>query len=242
MNSIRKTAIIDERPSSSFVRGVADGVPTLLGYVSIAFAAGMVGAATHLSILENALLAALVYAGASQFIICAMLAAASPMSAIIFTTFIVNVRHFLMCSTLAPHLKAYSLGKNIGIGALVTDETFAVAMNKIGRGGKIDDRWMNGLNLSAYIVWVLSTAAGAMLGKWISDPQRLGLDFALTAMFVALMILQLQSVKRSVLKHHLVLVFCTIVIMTGLSFFMSSYLAVVLSTMIAATIGVLTER
>lgn len=32
----------------------------------------------------------------------------------------------------APHFKKYSLWNNIGIGALLTDETFGVSMNQIG--------------------------------------------------------------------------------------------------------------
>lgn len=226
----------------TFSQGVRDCLPTLLGYVGIAFAAGIVGSATHLSVLENALLAAWIYAGASQFIICAMLAAGSPYSAIIFTTFIVNSRHFLLCSTLAPSFVKYGLLKNIGMGVLVTDETFAVAIGKIIKKQGISARWMYGLNLSAYVVWIVSCTAGALLGKWVPSPDSLGLDFALTAMFCALLVLHLDGIKRSRLVHQLFLVFCTVFLMAVLSFFMSSYLAVLTSTLIGATIGVLTEK
>ena len=55
------------------MQGVRDCIPTLLGYIGIGIAVGIVGSAAKLSVLEIGLLAALVYAGGSQFIICAML-------------------------------------------------------------------------------------------------------------------------------------------------------------------------
>src|SRR5699024_5023487 len=118
---------------TTFSQGIKDCIPTLFGYISIGIAAGIVGASSSLSVLEVALLSALVYAGASQFIICALIVSGSPFSVIVFTTFIVNLRHFLLSMTLAPHFTKYSLMKNISIGALVTDESFGVAANKISK-------------------------------------------------------------------------------------------------------------
>lgn len=89
-----------------FLEGIKDCVPTLLGYMSIGFAFGIVGISSQLSIWEIALLSIFIYAGASQFIICALLVTGSPLSAIIFTTFIVNLRHLLLSLTLAPILHA----------------------------------------------------------------------------------------------------------------------------------------
>ncbi|OAJ74090.1 branched-chain amino acid ABC transporter permease [Brevibacillus sp. SKDU10] len=233
---------MEEATAPTFRQGVKDCIPTLLGYISIGLAAGVIGVSSHLSILEITLLSALVYAGSAQFIICALLAANSPYSAIIVTTFIVNLRNFLLSATLAPSFTKYSLLKNIGIGALVTDESFGVAINKITKGEQINDRWMNGLNLTAYIIWILSCMLGAILGKWITNPMVFGLDFALTAMFVALLVLQLQSMEPSKLKHSLSLVVYMIIAMLVLSFLVPSHVAVILATVIVATIGVVTDK
>ncbi|MFC3344588.1 AzlC family ABC transporter permease [Paenibacillus abyssi] len=224
------------------MQGIKDCVPTLLGYISIGFAAGIVGTSAHLSILEIGLLSALVYAGASQFIICAMLISASPVSAIIATTFIVNLRHFLMSAALAPHFSAYPLLKNIGIGSLLTDESFGVASNRIARGFKVNDRWMNGLNVAAYLTWIVSCMAGGWLGSWITDPVVYGLDFSLTAMFVALLLLQISAMPSSKLRFYLTLIIYVIIAMFVLSFFFTTYMAVLLSTLIVATIGVVMDK
>jgi 4-azaleucine resistance transporter AzlC len=231
-----------EKNLPTFTQGVKDCVPTLIGYISIGIAMGIVGAASNLSILEVALLSILVYAGAAQFIICALLVSGSPFSVIVFTTFIVNLRHFLLCMTLAPSFKNYSLLKNIGIGTLVTDESFGVAANKIAKREMINASWMNGLNLTAYIFWILSCTLGAIFGKWISNPEVLGLDFSLTAMFLALLVLQVESMERGKLKFYLSLIAYVILSMLVLCMFVPSYIAILLSTIIVATIGVVKDK
>ncbi|NEU29709.1 AzlC family ABC transporter permease [bacterium LRH843] len=232
----------EEKKHPTFSQGVRDCIPTLIGYISIGIAAGIVGASSNLSVLEMTLLSALVYAGASQFIICALVVSGSPISVIIFTTFIVNLRHFLLCMTLAPHFTNYSLMKNIGIGALVTDESFGVAVNRIAKGEKVNGPWMNGLNITAYLFWILSCMAGAVFGKWISNPEIFGLDFALTAMFIALLVLQLQNIKNSKLRLYISLILYVVIAMFVLCMFVPSYIAIILSTIIVATIGVVKDK
>ncbi|MDQ0216792.1 4-azaleucine resistance transporter AzlC [Oikeobacillus pervagus] len=234
--------INSEENLPTFSQGVKDCVPTLIGYTSIGIAMGIVGASSNLSILEVTLLSTLVYAGASQFIICALLVSGSPISVIVFTTFIVNLRNFLLSMTLAPHFTKYSLLKNIGIGALVTDESFGVAINKIAKREMINAKWMNGLNVTAYLFWILSCMLGAIFGKWISNPEVFGLDFSLTAMFLALLVLQLQSIDNGKLKFYLSLIIYVVLLMLVLCMFVPSYIAIILSTIIVATIGVVKDK
>ncbi|AJI22602.1 MULTISPECIES: AzlC family ABC transporter permease [Priestia] len=231
-----------EKVDLTFRQGAKDCIPTLLGYISIGLAAGIVGVSSHLSVMEVALLSALVYAGAAQFIICALMVANSSISAIILTTFIVNLRHFLLSATVAPEFTKYSLLKNVGIGALLTDESFGVSSSKIAKGEPINDRWMNGLNITAYVSWIIACTAGAIFGHMLSNPEAFGFDFALTAMFLALLVLQIESVLPSKLNHYLRLILYMAIIMIVLSFFVPSHVAVLISTIIVATIGVVTDK
>ncbi|MFJ7649963.1 AzlC family ABC transporter permease [Lysinibacillus sp. NPDC097279] len=227
---------------NSFLQGFKDCVPTLLGYISIGLAFGVVGSASGLSVVEIALLTILVYAGSAQFIFCALLLTSSPASAIIVTIFVVNLRHLLMSLTLAPHFTRYSMLRNVGFGTLLTDETFGVAITKQMQNGKLHGKWMDGLNITAYSFWILSCVAGAFLGQWVANPEKWGLDFALIAMFVALLVLQLSSVGKNKIMHYLKLIGYMVIIMYGLSYLVPSHLAVLLATVIVATIGVVTDK
>lgn len=226
----------------TFKQGVKECIPTLLGYAGVGLSFGIVAVASGFSMLEIILLCLLVYAGAAQFIICALVISGTPISAIILTTFIVNSRMFLLSMTLAPSYKNYSLLNRIGLSTLVTDETFGVAITPHLKGEKINDRWLHGLNITAYVFWTFACIIGAVFGKYIHQPEALGLDFAITAMFIFLAVSQFESLRRSKINTYFVLIICVIVMMFSLSLFMPSYLAIILASTIAALIGVVMER
>lgn len=227
---------------NTFKQGVRDCLPTLLGYISIGFAFGVVGVASNLSVFEVFLLSLLVYAGSAQFIFCGLYMAGAPMSAIIITVFIVNLRHLLMSLTVAPHFTQYSALRNIGFGTLLTDETFGVAVTKLAKEKQLGGNWMDGLNVTAYVVWVAVCTLGGLLGAFLPDAERFGLDFALVAMFAALLILNLQVVARTQLMQYVTLIGIVGLLLYGLLHIMPSHMAVLVSTLIGATIGVLREK
>ena len=228
--------------SLTFKDGVYACIPTLLGYIGIGIAAGVVGKSAHLSVLEITLLAVIIYAGASQFIVSGLMLVATPISAIIFTVFLVNSRHFLMSMATAPTFRKYSLLNNIGIGSLLTDESFAVAMNAIANKEPINAAWMHGLNLTAYITWILSCFIGALIGEWLPDPTKFGLDYALVAMFIGLLYLQLIGDKTKRLINRLIAMLTVSVLLVLLLRFISSEMAILISTFAGCFMGVAMER
>lgn len=239
LHTINSSLPIEE---DKFLFGVRDSIPTLLGYISIGIAFGVVGISSNLSLLEISLLSILVYAGAAQFIFCGLYLAGTPASIIIITTFIVNLRHLLMSLAIAPSFTKQSLLRNIGFGTLLTDETFGVAVTKRAKTNTLTPRWMDGQNITAYLAWILSSIVGALVGKWIPSPEAWGLDFALIAMFVALLVLSISSTDHSVFTHYLRLIGYMVVIIYFLLYIVPSHIAVLLGTIIVATIGVVTEK
>ncbi|OCS90423.1 AzlC family ABC transporter permease [Caryophanon latum] len=227
--------------SDTFMQGVRDCIPTLLGYISIGLAFGVVGMASHLTVFEVFLLSALVYAGSAQFIFCGLYVAGAPMSVIIITVFVVNLRHLLMSLTVAPYLTHYSPLRSVGFGTLLTDETFGVAVTKLAKEKRLGGNWMDGLNVTAYVVWVASCTAGAVVGAYIPSAEQFGLDFALVAMFAALLVLNLQATKKEKLMHYVTLCGIVALLLYGLLYILPSHLAVLASTLIGATIGVMRD-
>ena len=226
----------------SFKQGVKECIPTLLGYAGVGISFGIVAASQHFSLLEIILLCLIVYAGAAQFIICALVIAGTPITAIIVTTLIVNSRFFLLSMTLAPNYKQYGLWNRVGLSSILTDETFGVAISPYLKGEKINDRWLHGLNITAYLFWTIASIGGAVFGKFISNPEVFGLDYAITAMFVFLAIAQFDAITNSKLKIYIVLIISVIVMMFIFSWFMPTYVAILLSAIIASTLGVVMER
>ncbi|WP_024746841.1 AzlC family ABC transporter permease [Levilactobacillus namurensis] len=196
-------------PDLTFRAGLKDVLPTVFGYIGVGLAFGIVAHTSHLSLLMVAALSFIVYAGSAQFIITSMLLAGNPLSAIIFSTFLVNSRMILMSTSLARYFRHESLDKNLMLGALVTDETFALAMNKQNHTqGRLSYAWQNAANWVAYLVWGGSTIIGAILGGLIPNPDQFGFDFALTAMFIGLVYLQLISDRHLGMTRQLLVMAC----------------------------------
>ena len=204
---VTKTFTQKLAPQQDFFAGVKACLPTLLGYLSIGLAAGVIEKTAGLSIVEIALLSTLLYAGSGQFVTAAMIAAKSSISSIIFTVFFINLRHLLLSASLSPYLQKLSHLKNFFVGALLTDETFGVAILAGLKNRPIPYSWMMGLNIAAYLNWILANIIGGLCGSMITDFTKYGLDFALPAMFAGLLVFQLLGEKTKLKLYLLVLLF-----------------------------------
>ncbi|MEH6852228.1 AzlC family ABC transporter permease [Bacillus pseudomycoides] len=223
------------------MQGVKDCLPTVLGYLSIGVASGVIEKTAGFSLTEIAMISLLIYAGSAQFIMAGMFVAGAPATTIIFTVFFVNLRHFLMSAALAPYLKKVSVWKNIVIGSQLTDETFGVAAQHVTGKQYISEKWMLGLNLTGYLNWVIANVIGGILGDWIPDPHAYGMDYAIPAMFIGLFVLQLVS-NRLKIFAHLCVAIASMIIAYGAHFFVSNSVAVIIATLAATTIGVVIEK
>ncbi len=226
--------------TEGFAAGARAGLPVVLGYLSIGFAAGVVQRAAGLSVAEIALLSLVVYAGSAQFVAAGMIAAASPVAAVVLTVFFVNLRHLLLSAALAPALARVPAWKNALIGAQLTDETFVVAWSRVAGGGALSAAWMWGLNLAAYLAWAAATVAGAVLGEALGDSRRLGFDYALTAMFAALLALQIRAVPAR--GRALAVAIAAAGLALVLARVLPGNWFVIVATLVAATLGYALER
>lgn len=220
-----------------------DTLPTVFGYIGIGLAFGIVGKAAGLSPLLVTLMSIITYAGSAQFVIVSMLVTHSPIFSIIFSVFLVNSRMILMSTTLAPYFKRESMLKNVLVGSLLTDESFALGMNKLNYSDShLNFPWFNTANVISYLTWIISSLVGAVLGNFISNPEKFGLDFALVAMFIGLLYLQLISDRSINFNLQLIVVgFVLLAIYFGLIFIPSSLL-ILLVTLIACSFGVVMKH
>jgi len=227
-------------PSGRFLAGVRDCLPVVLGYLAIGLAFGVVARTAGLSVLEATLMSVVLYAGSAQFITVGLIAAGAPALATIITVGLVNIRHMFYSAALAPHLQRAPLWKNALIGVELTDETFAVVASRLGAGTVVQHGWMFGVNVTAQLTWVIATLLGALLGQRIPDVSALGLDYALTAMFAALLVLQIAHRPRLRIAIGVAVVAATVAVAGGL--LLSTSWAIVLAAVVASTLGMALEE
>jgi 4-azaleucine resistance transporter AzlC len=131
----------------------------------------------------------LVFAGASQFVAVPMLAAGAPALAIVLTTYVINMRHYLMAATLAPSFRSFPRGWLALVAHVINDESFAVA---VARRHPPDPWVFIGSAVAVSGAFMAGVGVGTPLGGLVADPARWGLDFAFPAVFLALVALQLR--------------------------------------------------
>ena len=135
-------------------------------------------------------MSALVLAGAAQFVAVPMLAAGASPLAIILTTYVVNMRHYLMAATLAPAFRGFPRWWLALIAHVINDESFAVA---VARRNPPDPWFYLGSAAAVLGSFLAGVPVGTQLGGLVADPNRWGLDFAFPAVFLALVAAQLRG-------------------------------------------------
>ena len=181
-----------ECSKSACLKGVKRALPIVLGYVPIGFAYGVLAGKSGLSGTNTLLMSLIVFAGSAQFIAVGLFAGGTGPAAVIITTFVVNLRHMLMAASLAPYLSGWKKRYLAFFSYELTDETFALHSSV---AGKLCDCRLEALslNITAQISWVLGTVLGIIASGLIGDIKPLGLDYALAAMFIGLLVGQCKS-------------------------------------------------
>lgn len=132
----------------------------------------------------------LVYAGAGQFISVGLWGMGASVFSIVFTTLVVNLRHVLMSAAVAPWFAPFTRIQQFIIGWGLTDEVFATHSMAMAKGEEARLPAVYAVNFTAHGGWILGTFIGAVAGDFLPDPKLFGLDYALPAMFLALLVPQ----------------------------------------------------
>ena len=171
--------------------GVLEGMRLSIGLGLSVFAYGLVfgllAQQAGLSLAEALLMSGLVFAGSSEFTAVGLWAIPLPILTIIVTTLIVNLRHLLMGAALYQWFRHLRPGPRYLSLFFLSDESWALTMSQF-QAGKRNGAFLLGSGLTLFVAWLSATAAGRVLGSSLQDPARFGLDFAFTAVFLALLV------------------------------------------------------
>jgi 4-azaleucine resistance transporter AzlC len=174
--------------SSQFWLGVTLFLPVAVSIASYGVVWGVLAGQKGLGVLEVLLMSGLVFAGSSQFVaLDSWTPGALPIVSIVAATAIVNLRMLLMSATLRPLMAGVSRPKALLAMFFVSDEQWAMTMAEMRKGGG-SVAFLIGTGVLSWVSWVGSTLLGRVLGAFIDDPAKYGLDFAFTATFIALLL------------------------------------------------------
>src|SRR5262245_60113341 len=153
--------------SAGLTRGARVSVPLLIGLVPFGLVAGVTAQAHGLSLLEAMLMSGLVFAGSSQLVALGSWTHPASLVAATLACFIVNLRFALMGPMLAPWLDHVRGWKRWGSLALLVEHDWALALKEMQAGGK-DVAFFLGAGLACWLMWMLTTVAGFLLGEVVA--------------------------------------------------------------------------
>jgi 4-azaleucine resistance transporter AzlC len=156
------------------------------GAVGVSFGAIAVGGGVPVELAVA--MSVLVFAGGAQFLAVGLLAAGSPVAAVV-AGLLLNARHLPFGLALGDTLGARWRHRLVG-AHLMVDESVAFALARAGTDERRRAYWLTGGTL--FVTWNLGTIVGGLLGS-IGDPTTWGLDAAFPAGLLALLLPSLRD-------------------------------------------------
>lgn len=218
-----------------FQKGIRDGLPIALGYLSVSFTFGIMASGGGLPIWVAVLISMTNLTSAGQFAGLSLILSGGSLVEMALTQLVINLRYALMSLSLSQKLDAsVTRPHRFAIAFGNTDEVFAVASAQKGEVGK---RYLYGLILLPYFGWALGTFLGAAAGQILPDIVTSALGIAIYGMFIAIIVPPAKN-YRPVLR-----VLVIAVVMSCLFYWvpvlsrLSSGFVIILCALVAAGIG-----
>ncbi len=176
---------------SNFHRAIKTTIPVFFGYIAIGIPFGLMLVNAGYPWWLAPIMSVLVYAGAGQYLAVGLYAAGTPLLAILLAQFFVNIRHIFYGLSLISKFKNVGKIRYFLMFAL-TDETYALLTGVNVPKDADPGAYYGTIALFDWLYWISGSLIGALLGTLIPYDFA-GVDFALTALFVVLLINQIKA-------------------------------------------------
>ena len=210
-------------------------MPLCLSYIPIGLACGILLHAAGFNFIMILIVSIVVFSGGAQFILASLLTINAPLSSIFLTLFFLELRYALLGSSLSKYIKSESQHFIWLFAVSMNDENYAINYLKFAT----DKKWTpkDALMVEHYslISWSVANMVGGLIGSAISINLEV-VDFALTALFLYMIVMQVQS--------HLTLVISILSAILAVVFMVltKNIIGVIIATLIASFIGFLIEN
>lgn len=171
---------------NEFVRGIKRGFPICLGYIPVSFTFGLIAVKMGFTPAQATLISLTNMASAGQFAGIRLIEGGAPYIELVITTFVINLRYFLMSLSLSqkvnPEMPFY---KRAIMAYCITDEVFALASME---PEDVSFPFFGGLMLTPILGWTSGTLLGAIASNLLSPMLQGCMGIALYCMFIAIII------------------------------------------------------
>lgn len=167
--------------------GARDMLPMALAAATYGAAFGLLATQSGFSLAQSLSMSAIVFGGSAQLIAMDQLTAGAGVIAAVLAGAALNMRILLITASMRNALINRPWWQVAAGVYVATDASIALMQAAKTRGALASYWYLFGGGATLLAVWLAATAIGALLSKGIPDPALFGLDFAIVAVFVALL-------------------------------------------------------
>lgn len=169
-----------------------DTLPVLSGYLVLGIGFGILLSSKGYGVGWAFAMSAGIYAGAMQFVVIDLLGSGASLLTAALTTLLVNARHLFYGISMIDRYRNMGKVKPYLIFGL-TDETYSLVCKETLPSGVIPKDYYFEVTFLDHLYWVTGSCLGALIGGLIRFDTT-GIDFALTALFITVVIDQWRAV------------------------------------------------
>ncbi|HBZ2172297.1 AzlC family ABC transporter permease [Klebsiella pneumoniae] len=168
-------------------------MPLCIGDFPFSFIVGALSVSAGMSVWQSTAWSAIVIAGSAQMLALNMLKTGATLGVIIFTTLIINLRHVLYSASISGTVREASFFKKCFMSFALTDEVYATTVKEMEGNKKEKYLFYGSAMITFWAIWVLADFLGALVGASFPHIEKYGLDFAMVAAFIAIVVPQIKS-------------------------------------------------
>lgn len=178
---------------NGFWQGVRAASPLMPGFFPFAMITGATAMSLNMSVVTAMGLSCIVFAGASQLALMALLENNAPIAVLILTALAINLRFLIYSASMAPRLKNLGTRAKSLFAYLLTDQAFLISAANYDKQEEVSKGhgFYLGAAASIWLVWQIGTLLGIFLGNGL--PPSWELDFAVPLSFLALLMPALKT-------------------------------------------------
>ena len=161
-------------------------LPLSIAVIPWGILAGSLAVEAGLFDLQAQAVSAIVFAGSVQLVGMGLIKAGASLTTLLLTTLFLTSRHLLYSATMRTRISHLPVHQRLILGFLLTDELFAVCSHQTRK--QFNFWYAFGAGFSFYFIWQLASLSGIILGQSIPNLDQYGLDFAVAATFIAIVL------------------------------------------------------
>ena len=174
-------------------------IPVMMGYIVLGMAFGILLESKGYGVVYALLMSVFIYAGSMQFVGIDLLCGGASLISSALMTLLINARHLVYGLSMIKKFEGMGKYKPYMIYSL-TDETYSLLVADNIPDGCDEKKYMFYVSLFDHCYWVSGSVIGSLIGTLITI-NTAGLDFAMTALFIVIVLEQFLLSKKHIYTY-----------------------------------------